>query len=96
MRAMVLTSPGTPLEWLELADRSPAPDEIRVNVSACGVCRTDLHVVDGELAHPMLPLIPGHVVVGRIEALGTHADSGLKLGDLVGIPWLAHTCGVCS
>jgi alcohol dehydrogenase, propanol-preferring len=76
MRAMVLTSPRTPLEWMEQPDRSPGPDEIRVKVSACGV--------------------PGHEVVGRIDALGAHVDSGLKLGDRVGIPWLAHTCGVCS
>jgi alcohol dehydrogenase, propanol-preferring len=96
MRAMVLTSPRTPLEWTELPDRSPEPDEIRVKVSACGVCRTDLHVIDGELAHPKLPLVPGHEVVGRIDALGAHVDSGLELGDRVGIPWLAHTCGVCS
>jgi alcohol dehydrogenase, propanol-preferring len=96
MHAMVLTSPGRPLEWLELPDRSPGPHEIRVGVSACGVCRTDLHVVDGELTHPKLPLVPGHEVVGRIEAIGSEVDTGLKLGDRVGIPWLAHTCGSCS
>jgi alcohol dehydrogenase, propanol-preferring len=96
MHAMVLTSPGRPLEWLELPDRTPGPDEIRVAVSACGVCRTDLHVVDGELTHPKLPLVPGHEVVGRIEAIGSDVDTGLKLGDRVGIPWLAHTCGSCS
>jgi alcohol dehydrogenase, propanol-preferring len=60
------------------------------------VCRTDLHVIDGELARPKLPLVPSHEVVGRFDALGDHVDSGLKLGDRVGIPWLAHTCGVCS
>jgi hypothetical protein len=96
MRAMVLAAPRTPLEWMELPDRSPGPDEIGVKVSACGICRTDLHVIDGELARLKLPLVPGHEVVGRIDALGAHVDSGLKLGDRVGIPWLAHTCGVCS
>lgn len=87
MRAMVLMSPRTPLQWMELPDRSPGPDEIRVRVSACGVCRTDLHVIDGELPHPTLPLVPGHEVVGRIDALGAQVDSGPKLGDRVGIPW---------
>lgn len=96
MHAMVLTSPHRPLEWLELPDRDPGPGEIRVAVSACGVCRTDLHVVDGELPHPKLPLVPGHEVVGRIEAIGGEVHSGLKLGDRVGIPWLGHTCGSCS
>jgi propanol-preferring alcohol dehydrogenase len=96
MHAMVLTSPQTPLEWLELPDRDPGPDEIRVTVGACGVCRTDLHVVDGELAHPKLPLVPGHEVVGRIDAIGASVDLGLKIGERVGIPWLAHTCGICS
>lgn len=96
MHAMVLTSPRTPLEWRELPDRSPGPDEIRVGVSACGVCRTDLHVVDGELNHPKLPLIPGHEVVGRIDAIGSAVGQEHKIGDRVGVPWLAHTCGSCS
>ena len=96
MHAMVLTSPRTPLEWLELPDRDPGPDEIRVTVGACGVCRTDLHVVDGELTHPKLPLVPGHEVVGRIDAMGASVELGLKIGERVGIPWLAHTCGICS
>jgi alcohol dehydrogenase, propanol-preferring len=96
MHAMVLTSSGRPLQWLELPERNPGPGEIRVTVSACGVCRTDLHVLDGELAHPKLPLVPGHEVVGRIEAIGSDVDSALQLGDRVGIPWLAHTCGSCS
>jgi len=96
MHAMVLKSPGKPLEWLELPERNPGPGEIRVTVGACGVCRTDLHVVDGELAQPRLPLVPGHEVVGRIDAIGSEVDPGLRLGDRVGIPWLAHTCGTCS
>lgn len=94
MHAMVLNRIGTPLEWTELPDRQPGPGEIRVEVGACGVCRTDLHVVDGELPHPHVPIIPGHEIVGRIDALGAGV-TGLVLGERVGIPWLGHTCGVC-
>jgi len=94
MHAMVLKQLGRPLEWTELPDRPPGPGEIRVNVAACGVCRTDLHVVDGELPHPQVPIIPGHEIVGRIDAVGAGVV-GLKLGQRVGIPWLGHTCGVC-
>ncbi|KAF0866566.1 zinc-dependent alcohol dehydrogenase family protein [Pseudomonas sp. LD120] len=94
MHAMVLNKTGSPLQWTELPDRHPGPGEVRVRVTACGVCRTDLHVVDGELAHPQVPIIPGHEVVGRIDALGTGV-LGLALGERVGIPWLGHTCGVC-
>jgi propanol-preferring alcohol dehydrogenase len=94
MHAMVLKQVGTPLEWTELADPQPGPGEIRVKVGACGVCRTDLHVVDGELPEPKVPIIPGHEVVGRIDALGTGVE-GLRLGERVGLPWLGHTCGVC-
>jgi propanol-preferring alcohol dehydrogenase len=72
----------------------PGPGEIRVKVSACGVCRTDLHVVDGELPGGKLPIIPGHEIVGRIDALGAGV-SGLAVGQRVGVPWLGHTCGVC-
>jgi propanol-preferring alcohol dehydrogenase len=94
MHAMVLNKIGTPLVWTELADRQPGPGQIRVSVAACGVCRTDLHVVDGELPHPQVPIIPGHQIVGRIDAVGTGVQA-LKLGERVGIPWLGHTCGVC-
>lgn len=94
MRAMVLKSPGSDLEWTELADRHPGPGEIRVKVGACGVCRTDLHVVDGDLLNPKKPIIPGHEIVGRIDAIGAGV-AGLRMGDRVGIPWLGHTCGVC-
>jgi propanol-preferring alcohol dehydrogenase len=94
MNAMVLNKVGSPLEWTELADRQPGPGEIRVKVGACGVCRTDLHVVDGELPEPKTPIIPGHEIVGRIDALGAGVE-GLHLGERVGIPWLGHTCGVC-
>ena len=95
MEAMVLNAVGAPLEWTELPDREPGPGQIRVKVSACGVCRTDLHVVDGELPHPMTPIIPGHEIVGRIDRLGPGVE-GLRLGERVGIPWLGHTCGVCA
>jgi propanol-preferring alcohol dehydrogenase len=94
MKAMVLNRPGTPLEWTELPDRAPGPGEVRVKVLACGVCRTDLHVVDGELPDPKSPIIPGHEIVGRIDAIGAGV-AGLQIGERVGIPWLGHTCGVC-
>jgi propanol-preferring alcohol dehydrogenase len=94
MHAMVLKKTRTCLEWTELPDRHPGPAEIRVKVAACGVCRTDLHVVDGELPDPRVPIIPGHEIVGRIDAVGTGVE-GLHVGQRVGIPWLGHTCGVC-
>jgi propanol-preferring alcohol dehydrogenase len=94
MKAMVLNTPGTPLVWTELPDRPPGPGEVRVKVLVCGVCRTDLHVLDGELPDPKSPIIPGHEIVGRIEAIGTGVE-GLALGERVGVPWLGHTCGVC-
>ena len=94
MKAMVLNRPKTPLEWTDLPDRQPGSGEIRVKVLACGVCRTDLHVLDGELPDPSSPIIPGHEIVGRIDALGPGVE-GLRLGERVGIPWLGHTCGVC-
>ena len=94
MYAMVLNQLGAALEWTELADRLPGQGEIRVKITACGVCRTDLHVVDGELPDPKLPIIPGHEIVGRIDAIGTGVE-GLLIGERVGVPWLGHTCGVC-
>jgi len=93
MQAMVLKKIGTALEWTDLPDRQPGPGEIRVKVAACGVCRTDLHVVDGELPRPQVPIIPGHEIVGRIDAIGTGVK-GLDVGERVGIPWLGHTCGI--
>ncbi len=93
-RAMVLTAPGAPLTMIERDVPVPGAYEVRVRVDACGVCRTDLHIVDGELAHPHLPLVPGHEIVGHVEALGPGVD-GLAVGDRVGIPWLGSTCGVC-
>jgi len=95
MHAMVLKRLGRPLEWTELPDRQPGPGQIRIKVAACGVCRTDLHVVDGELPRPQVPIIPGHEIVGRIDAIGSGVV-GLALGQRVGIPWLGHTCGACA
>jgi propanol-preferring alcohol dehydrogenase len=94
MRAMVLEKPGTLLELREIADPAPGPGEVLVKVAACGVCRTDLHVVDGELTEPKLPIIPGHEIVGRIEAVGPDVTP-FHIGERVGIPWLGHTCGRC-
>jgi propanol-preferring alcohol dehydrogenase len=94
MHAMMLKKIGAALEWTELADPQPGRNEIRVKVATCGVCRTDLHVVDGELPDPKVPIIPGHEIVGRIDLLGAGVK-GLKIGERVGIPWLGHTCGVC-
>lgn len=110
MRAMVLEQPGTPLQLRELPTPEPGPGEIRLRVEACGVCRTDLHVVDGELPEPALPLVPGHQIVGTIDAIGeaigdangdvTGDDAGsaarrFAVGDRVGVPWLGKTCGQC-
>jgi len=94
VHAMILRELGRPLEWTELADRQPGRGQIRVTVLACGVCRTDLHVVDGELPDLELPIIPGHEIVGRIDAIGPGVTD-LTAGERVGIPWLGHTCGVC-
>jgi propanol-preferring alcohol dehydrogenase len=94
MHAMVLHALRTPLEWTELPDPRPGPGQIRLQVSVCGVCRTDLHVVDGELPDPRIPIIPGHEIVGRIDLVGDGVD-GLRVGERVGVPWLGHTDGVC-
>jgi hypothetical protein len=84
-RTMLLRKLGSALEWTDLADRYPGPGEIRVKVSACGVCRTDLHVVDGELPDPRLPIIPGHEIVGRIDAIGTGVE-GLRMVNASAFP----------
>ncbi|NJD11564.1 MAG: zinc-dependent alcohol dehydrogenase family protein [Gemmatimonadetes bacterium] len=95
MRAMVLeTSPGR-LVARELPIPTPGPGQVRIQVEACGICRTDLHVIDAELTEPKLPLVPGHQVVGCVDALGAGVD-GLQLGQRVGVPWLGWTCGECS
>lgn len=95
MRAMVLTHPNRPLELQDLPLSEPGPGEVGIEIEACGVCRTDLHIVDGELTQPMLPLIPGHEIVGRVRALGPGVP-GLSIGQRVGVPWLGRTCGQCS
>jgi propanol-preferring alcohol dehydrogenase len=95
MRAMVLFEAKTPLKQTQLPDPKPAPGEILVRVEACAVCRTDLHVIDGELPHPKLPLVPGHEIVGRVAGAGENT-SRFAIGDRIGIPWLGRTCGVCE
>jgi propanol-preferring alcohol dehydrogenase len=91
---MVLDRPGEPLRAREVPDPEPGPGQIRLRVSACGVCRTDLHVVDGELPDPALPLVPGHQIVGRVDRVGPGA-SRFALGQRVGVPWLGRACGAC-
>jgi alcohol dehydrogenase, propanol-preferring len=95
MRAMVLDQPGRPLVMRERPAPQLAAGEILVEISACGVCRTDLHVVDGELPHPKLPIVPGHEIVGRVAVLGSGAG-GFTSGQRVGVPWLGATDGVCA
>ena len=94
MHAMVLDRPQTPLVLRELSIPQPANGEILLAIEACGVCRTDLHVVDGELPQPKLPIVLGHEIVGRVAALGAGV-TGFRLGERVGVPWLGATCGVC-
>lgn len=91
---MALTSPGSLLRLQERDDPLPGTSEIRVKVSACGVCRTDLHVVDAELPDIKYPIVPGHEIVGRVDLVGANVNDH-KIGDRVGIPWLGYTCGVC-
>ena len=94
MFAMVLDAPGQPLRPAQLPAPAPGPGQVLVRVKACAVCRTDLHVVDGELPHPKLPLIPGHEIVGEVVACGP-GPAPFSIGRRVGIPWLGHTCGAC-
>ena len=94
MKAMVLKALRTELVPDERPDPVPGLHEVAIRVEACAVCRTDLHVVDGDLPDPVLPIIPGHEIVGRIVALGAGVAS-LRVGQRVGVPWLGHTCGVC-
>ena len=91
MRAMVLTAPRAPLREVELPDPEPGPGQALLRVLACGVCRTDLHVLDGELTRPKLPLVPGHEIVAEVVA----SAGRFSPGDRVGVPWLGRTCGVC-
>lgn len=94
MKAMVLEAANRPLVMYERETPSPGPGELLIEVSACAVCRTDLHVVDGELKHPKLPLIPGHEIVGRVVGLGEGVINFVP-GERVGVPWLGRTCGAC-
>jgi len=93
MRAMVLRRPGERLVMEERPDPRPEPGQLRIRIEACGVCRTDLHVVDGELPDPKLPIVPGHEIVGRVEAAGEGVD--FKPGARVGVAWLGHADGTC-
>ena len=95
MRAMILKQPGTRLEAVDLPPLQPGPGQVRVKVRACAVCRTDLHVVDGDLTDPELPIIPGHEIVGVVTRLGPGVGRR-AIGDRVGIPWLGWTCGQCD
>jgi propanol-preferring alcohol dehydrogenase len=95
MRAMLFDAPGQPLRSATVADPTPSADQVLVKVGACGLCRTDLHVIDGELTHPKLPLIPGHQVVGEVVDIGAAVET-VRVGDRIGIPWLGWTCGVCE
>ena len=94
MRAMVLNVPGEPLRAAELLVPEPGPEEVLIRVHACAVCRTDLHVVDGELPDPKLPLIPGHQIVGTVEKVGERVER-FAVGDRIGVPWLGYTDGTC-
>ncbi|RMG21102.1 MAG: alcohol dehydrogenase, partial [Bacteroidetes bacterium] len=95
MQAMVLEAVGQPLLLQQLAIPRPAPRQVLVKVLACGVCRTDLHIADGELPHPKLPLILGHEIVGEVVHTGEEVKN-LRPGQKVGIPWLGYTCGQCT
>ena len=94
MRAMAFERPGAPLRLVELPIPAPAAGQILLRVEACGVCRTDLHLIDGELPNPVLPMIPGHEIVGRVVATGSGVD-GFRAGQRLGVPWLGWTCGQC-
>src|SRR5512135_3343609 len=95
MRAMLLEAPKTPLRLRDRPPPKPDAGQVLIRVRACGVCRTDLHILDGELAHPRLPLIPGHEIVGTVAGLGLGVTT-FEIGDRVGVPWLGHTCGICE
>jgi alcohol dehydrogenase, propanol-preferring len=94
VRAMILDVPGEPLRVAEVASPEPGEGQVLLRVHCCAVCRTDLHVVDGELPDPKLPLIPGHQIVGTVERIGEHTD-GFTVGERVGVPWLGWTDGEC-
>jgi alcohol dehydrogenase, propanol-preferring len=94
MKAMILEEAGRPLRLIEFETTEPGPRQVLVSVDACAVCRTDLHVVDGDLTEPKLPIIPGHEIVGRIISTGEDVNRD-RIGARIGIPWLGHTCGAC-
>ncbi|HID50946.1 MAG TPA: alcohol dehydrogenase, partial [Anaerolineae bacterium] len=94
MRAMMLEHPNKPLQMVEKTVPVPGPGQLLIRVKACGVCRTDLHLVDGDLPDPKLPVIPGHEVVGEVAGKG-EGVSRFQSGQRVGVPWLGHTCGQC-
>jgi alcohol dehydrogenase, propanol-preferring len=95
MKAMVLIPGHQSLQYFNVAEPRPAAYQILIRVAACGICCTDLHVIDGELPNPKLPLVPGHEVVGRVVRCGDHATK-FNVGDRVGVPWLAQSCGECQ
>lgn len=95
MRAMILDQPGAPLRLGEIELGRPGPGQVLIEIEACGVCRTDLHVVDGELPDPTLPIVPGHEAIGRVVGLGQGVTQ-FRIGERVGVPWLGHTCGQCA
>jgi hypothetical protein len=95
MHSMILDEPGKVLREAEVPEPKPDTRQVKVRIGACAVCRTDLHVLDGELPHPKLPLIPGHEIVGEVIECGSQVGS-LQIGDRVGIPWLGWTCGECA
>jgi propanol-preferring alcohol dehydrogenase len=95
MRAMLLTAPGTPLAAADIARKAPGAHEVLIKVDACGVCRTDLHILDGELTRPKLPLVPGHEIVGTVVETGRNVER-FRVGERVGVPWLGWTCGTCT
>ena len=95
MRVMLLDEPRQPLRLAAVAVPTPGPGQVLIRVHACAVCRTDLHVVDGELTQPKLPLVPGHEIVGSVATLGADVER-FRIGDRVGVPWLGWTCGICD
>ncbi len=95
MRAMVLSEPNRPLRQLDIAIPEPGPEQLLIRVNACGVCRTDLHIMDGELNRPRLPLVMGHEIIGTVAKKGLNVER-FSIGDRVGVPWLGYTCGKCK
>ncbi len=95
MKAMIFTKPGEPLRLATIPEPEPGPGEVKIRVNACGICRTDLHIIDGELSEPSLPLVLGHQIVGHIVGMGDNVE-GFQTGDRVGVPWLGWSCGDCE